>query len=219
MFVYICTPDCIGADKGSIAQLVQSICLTSRGSAVRTRVLPQTTVQVLLDRCCFYTIIFFWSASFELSSATVLLFAPRFAPSSQTLSAAIKAISHRLNLSSALFVWVFIGLFHPPEAGWLEQGVMRSVSIVVSPAWGGLVFCSAIDCVLLLLFHPPEAGWLEQGVMRFVSIIVSPAWGRLGLSVARNNTLTCLEELRFENAMMNYDVVRCCLACRHLKSH
>ena len=26
--------------KGSIAQLVQSICLTSRGSAVRTRVLP-----------------------------------------------------------------------------------------------------------------------------------------------------------------------------------
>ncbi len=27
--------------KGSIAQLVQSICLTSRGSAVRIRVLPQ----------------------------------------------------------------------------------------------------------------------------------------------------------------------------------
>ncbi len=27
--------------NGSIAQLVQSICLTSRGSAVRTRVLPQ----------------------------------------------------------------------------------------------------------------------------------------------------------------------------------
>ena len=52
----------------------------------------------------FLHIIFFWSASVELSSATVLLFAPRFAPSSQTLSAAIKAISHRLNLSSALFV-------------------------------------------------------------------------------------------------------------------
>ena len=28
---------------GSIAQLVQSICLTSRGSAVRTRVLPRNT--------------------------------------------------------------------------------------------------------------------------------------------------------------------------------
>ena len=34
---YICTPK----NNGSIAQLVQSICLTSRGSAVRTRVLPQ----------------------------------------------------------------------------------------------------------------------------------------------------------------------------------
>ncbi len=53
-FMYICTPDCIGADKGSIAQLVQSICLTSRGSAVRTRVLPQKTVQIILNRFCFY---------------------------------------------------------------------------------------------------------------------------------------------------------------------
>jgi hypothetical protein len=35
---YLCTPN----KKGSIAQLVQSICLTSRGSAVRSRVLPQT---------------------------------------------------------------------------------------------------------------------------------------------------------------------------------
>ena len=30
-------------NNGSIAQLVQSICLTSRGSAVRTRVLPLKT--------------------------------------------------------------------------------------------------------------------------------------------------------------------------------
>jgi hypothetical protein len=34
---YICNPN-LG---GSLAQLVQSICLTSRGSAVRTRQLPQ----------------------------------------------------------------------------------------------------------------------------------------------------------------------------------
>ncbi len=32
--------------KGSLAQLVQSICLTSRGSAVRTRQLPQPPVRV-----------------------------------------------------------------------------------------------------------------------------------------------------------------------------
>ena len=36
---YICTPNL----NGSIAQLVQSICFTRRGSAVRTRVLPQKT--------------------------------------------------------------------------------------------------------------------------------------------------------------------------------
>jgi hypothetical protein len=30
--------------EGSIAQLVQSICLTSRGSAVRTRVLPHNSL-------------------------------------------------------------------------------------------------------------------------------------------------------------------------------
>ena len=35
---YLCSPL-----NGSIAQLVQSICLTSRGSAVRTRVLPHNT--------------------------------------------------------------------------------------------------------------------------------------------------------------------------------
>ena len=34
---YLCIPN----KNGSIAQLVQSICLTSRGSAVRSRVLPQ----------------------------------------------------------------------------------------------------------------------------------------------------------------------------------
>ena len=45
---YLCTPNKnpplpkATADKeGSLAQLVQSICLTSRGSAVRTRQLPQ----------------------------------------------------------------------------------------------------------------------------------------------------------------------------------
>ena len=36
MYPYLCRPK-----KGSLAQLVQSICLTSRGSAVRTRQLPQ----------------------------------------------------------------------------------------------------------------------------------------------------------------------------------
>src|SRR4029079_6003668 len=34
---YLCPPQ-----KGSLAQLVQSICLTSRGSAVRSRQLPQS---------------------------------------------------------------------------------------------------------------------------------------------------------------------------------
>ena len=35
--------------KGSLAQLVQSICLTSRGSAVRTRVLPLNTDKGFID--------------------------------------------------------------------------------------------------------------------------------------------------------------------------
>jgi hypothetical protein len=35
-YPYLCRPE-----KGSLAQLVQSICLTSRGSAVRTRQLPR----------------------------------------------------------------------------------------------------------------------------------------------------------------------------------
>jgi hypothetical protein len=39
IIAYLCTP----ITEGSIAQLVQSICLTSRGSAVRARVLPQKT--------------------------------------------------------------------------------------------------------------------------------------------------------------------------------
>ena len=40
--------------KGTIAQLVQSICLTSRGSAVRTRVLPQEEVISLKADGLFY---------------------------------------------------------------------------------------------------------------------------------------------------------------------
>lgn len=40
---YICSPIIIQAvvERGSIAQLVQSTCLTSRGSQVRTLLLPQ----------------------------------------------------------------------------------------------------------------------------------------------------------------------------------
>src|SRR4030095_10367416 len=46
---YLCTPA-----KGSIAQLVQSICLTSRGSAVRTRVLPQMQKEVIAKVIAFF---------------------------------------------------------------------------------------------------------------------------------------------------------------------
>ena len=35
--------------KGSLAQLVQSICLTSRGSAVRIRQLPQNKIRQTTD--------------------------------------------------------------------------------------------------------------------------------------------------------------------------
>jgi hypothetical protein len=38
------SPLSLHSPNGSIAQLVQSICLTSRGSAVRARVLPQKKV-------------------------------------------------------------------------------------------------------------------------------------------------------------------------------
>ena len=44
---------CSGA-RGSLAQLVQSICLTSRGSAVRIRQLPQTKKRSLYFRASFY---------------------------------------------------------------------------------------------------------------------------------------------------------------------
>ncbi len=37
--------------EGSIAQLVQSICLTSRGSGVRTPLLPRKEKSAM---CCFY---------------------------------------------------------------------------------------------------------------------------------------------------------------------
>ena len=39
--------------KGSLAQLVQSICLTSRGSAVRTRQLPHNTKKVSKNEAFF----------------------------------------------------------------------------------------------------------------------------------------------------------------------
>ena len=45
--MYLCNPKSKGNNaNGSIAQLVQSICLTSRGSAVRSRVLPQKASQL-----------------------------------------------------------------------------------------------------------------------------------------------------------------------------
>ena len=42
---------------GSIAQLVQSICLTSRGSAVRTRVLPLNTGKGFIDLKPFFILV------------------------------------------------------------------------------------------------------------------------------------------------------------------